>query len=86
MSGCPQGLRLWRTVAVAVADDGAADGGSGRWCGGWRGNKRCGGLRWRQTVQHTATAAIHRSYTPCFRNRLRYSVGGMPISWVKTLE
>ena len=77
MSGCPQGLRLWRTVAVAVADDGAADGGSGRWCGG---------LRWRQTVQHTATAAIHRSYTPCFRNRLRYSVGGMPISWVKTLE
>ena len=40
----------------------------------------------RQTVQQTAMAAIHQSCTPCFRNRLRYSVGGMPISWVKTLE
>lgn len=86
MSGWPQGLRLWRTVAMAMADDGVADGGGGRWCVGWRVLKRCGGLRWRQTVQQTAMAAIHQSCTPCFRNRLRYSVGGMPISWVKTLE
>ena len=68
----------------SLADGGG--GGGGRRCGRWRVLKRCGGLRWRQTVKHMATAAIHQSCTPCFRNRLRYSVGGMPISWVKTLE
>ena len=62
-------------LGVSAGPPSLADGGGGD-----------GGLRWRQTVQHTAMAAIHQSCTPCFRNRLRYSVGGMPISWVKTLE